>query len=109
MSAYSGWEPKEFDDAAEPAPPGDAPSAREADPDPAAGSGRPAPAAPDAYDPFAGADGVPPADGAAMGGESAQAGFVYDAASGWLPFSEQVPTLPCFLSETSGASVMAWF
>ena len=86
MSAYTGWEPKEFDDAeAEPVPPGDAPAALEANPNPLAGSGYPTPAAPDVYDPFAGADGAPPADGAAMGGESAQAGFVYDTASGRLP------------------------
>lgn len=78
MSAYSSWEPKEFDDAEaeaaakaaaaqaeDPAPPGTGPDA----------------APPDAYDPFSGAAAAP-ADGAAMGGDSSQAGFVYDAASG---------------------------
>ncbi|KAK9819581.1 hypothetical protein WJX81_006628 [Elliptochloris bilobata] len=76
MSAYSAWEPKEFDGAEpEPAAPGEVP--QEANPNPAS-----APAASESYDPFARAAGAP-TDGAAMGGESAQAGFVYDAASGY--------------------------
>ena len=94
---------------AEPAPPGDAPGAPEANPDLAMGSAHPAPAAPDVYDPFAGADGAPPADGAAMGGESAQAGFVYDAASGGLARTQQPLAYAPLLSRTPGVNFLTHF
>ncbi len=75
MSAYSGWEPKEFDDAAVVAEP------------PAASARAPAAAGPisaGARGPGRG-DVAAPADGAVMGGDSSQASFVYDAASGARP------------------------
>ena len=78
MSAYSSWEPKEFDDVEAEAA-AKAAAAQVEDPAPP-GTG-PDSAPPDAYDPFTGAAAAP-ADGAAMGGDSSQAGFVYDAASG---------------------------
>jgi len=75
MSAYSGWEPKEFDDAAVVAEPPAASARAAAAAGPisagARGLGR--------------GDAAAPADGAVMGGDSSQASFVYDAASGARP------------------------
>jgi hypothetical protein len=73
MSAYSGWEPKEFDDAAvvAEAPAARAPAAAGPTPARARGPGR--------------GEAAAPADGAVMGGDSSQASFVYDAASGARP------------------------